>query len=129
MAKRVYTYANDVVICTATPEPEISWSKDGKKLVPKKNKRVKIYKDAESDTNFLEIQDATVDDSGCYVVNAENAAGIGEVTVSVNVEEKIEAPVLENLPKPMQVKSGEPIVLAVQATGKPYSMVSLSAAI
>lgn len=103
---------------------EISWTKDGKKLKPKKKeKRLKIDVNTKTNVSTLEIEGATLEDSGEYAVVAENAEGVSSCTVSVKVVSKVEKvpPQFTLIPKPVLVKEGENIEITCKITGKKNS--------
>ena len=75
------------IFLTGTPEPKITWKKDGKEIKPKKkDKRFIISWDIDNDLNTLEIKEATVEDAGAYTIEATNSLGTVEATVTVTVE-------------------------------------------
>ena len=102
-------------------KPEISWSKDGKKLdsKKKKDKKIKADWDALGDTFLLEILNANKDDAGEYTVTAKNAQGEVSQTVKVNVEPKKEAPKILDSSKPVSVVEGDDILLQCKFEGIP----------
>ena len=71
---------------SADEEPEITWSRNGKTIKKKKDKRVKIDWNISDDTHFLEIKESVVEDSGKYTVNVSNKSGSVEESVEVTVK-------------------------------------------
>ena len=102
-------------------EPEIVWSKDGKKIKPKKkDKRITTDWDVSDDTQSLKITDATVEDAGEYTVTVTNAGGSTSKTATVTVDKKIppEKPKASKMPKSVTATEGETIRLLCKITGK-----------
>ena len=103
-----------------TENAEVSWTKDGKKLKPKKkDKRLKIDLDTKTNTSTLELAEATMEDVGEYAVVAENEGGMSTCTVSVSVVSKVEkmAPQLTLFPKPTLAQEGETVKLSCAIIG------------
>ena len=75
------------IFLPGTPDPKITWKKNGKEIkTKKKDKRFIISWDIDNDLNTLEIKEATVEDAGAYTIEATNSLGTVEATVTVTVE-------------------------------------------
>ena len=102
-------YTNDdTVHFSASPEPEVTWSKDGKSVTSKDDTRVKVT--SKENTYTLKIKRATASDSGEYTVTAVNSEGTVShaIPVSVAAVVKEEEPVAEK-EEPV-AKKEEPVV-------------------
>ncbi|CAK8691082.1 unnamed protein product [Clavelina lepadiformis] len=98
------------VVITGHPEPEITWTKNGR--------------DMESDDGSLRIPVVTLEDQGLYSVTARNLAGIitRYIRLIVNKAPEISAVGETNI----KVNQGQQIVLPVSVTGKPTPEVTWS---
>jgi hypothetical protein len=63
--------------------------------------------DSKTNVSTLEIDEATLEDSGEYTVTAENAQGASSCSVSVSVTTEQTAPEFSDIPKPVLTKEGE----------------------
>ena len=71
------------------PEPEIKWYKGDVRIRPRKNdKRVRLGYDTDNDVNILEIDSASIEDGGEYMMKASNDNGSAKVTIVVQVRPK-----------------------------------------
>ena len=96
-------------------EPDITWSKDGKVLKQSKtNPRLKIDWNISDDTYFLEITDATLEDSGIYKVVLSNSAGSEMDYTEVKVTKEGTLPIFTKKPESVSVEEGEQILLQFQ---------------
>uniref|UniRef100_A0A8B9E4K1 Titin n=1 Tax=Anser cygnoides TaxID=8845 RepID=A0A8B9E4K1_ANSCY len=88
------------------PDPEITWSKDGKVLV--QEKRVEIVHDLPNVE--LQVKEAKRSDHGKYIIAAKNSCG----------HEDLQKPVLDlKLSGVLTVKAGDPIRIEAGVRGKP----------
>ena len=113
----ITSYTNDdTVHLSASPEPEVKWSKDGKSVTSKDDTRVKVT--SKENTYSLRIKRATGSDSGEYTVAAVNSEGIVShaIPVSVAAVVKEEEPVVKK-EEPV-AKEEEPIVKEEEPVAK-----------
>lgn len=98
---------------------EFGWTKNGKKLKTKKDKRVKVGFDATTGRGVLEIVGADLNDIGEYALNVENEHGRIIQVVFVNVVSKSEGkpPKLDEYPKPQIVSEGQAFEVSCQVSG------------
>ena len=99
---------------TAEIEPDINWTKDGKTFKSsRRDKRVKIDWNISSNTHFLQITDATVEDDAYYKVTISNETGSVSKEVRVKVEAKtiVLKPEFDSVPKPVEIMEGETIFM------------------
>lgn len=77
------------MVLTGEPEPDVKWFKDDVELkTSKKNKRIKTDWDIKENMYILEIKDARNEDTGDYVLKAENDSGFLKATINVIVMDK-----------------------------------------
>ena len=70
---------------TGDPKPKVSWYKDGKLLVPKKNRYMRMMHGGK----VLQIMAARVKDTGTYKCKAENIAGEAEKRFTLAVHGRL----------------------------------------
>uniref|UniRef100_A0AAF5HXT5 Uncharacterized protein n=1 Tax=Strongyloides stercoralis TaxID=6248 RepID=A0AAF5HXT5_STRER len=101
------------------PRPEITWSKDGKKITESDHIKIEYIKDSIK----LTIVNATLEDSGEYRCDASNALGNawteGPVLVTSDKIVDGEAPDFLQPIKPITVVEGQKAVLEGKLIGKP----------
>jgi hypothetical protein len=105
---------------SGVPKPKIEWFKNGQPL-PIDNKRIKtIEKD---DQCSLIIENTQLDDKASYTVKATNKAGeIESPKITLNVT-AVQPKIKSDLQPTLNVTKDEPIVLTIQADGKPKPQV------
>ena len=104
---------------TGTPEPSITWFKDGTSVADVT--RYKTRFDGERAT--LKVTTAELDDEGEYKCVAENAFGLASCTSELLVNEGNAKPEFEEKMKPLDVIEGEPATFTVKVTGNPPPVV------
>ncbi|KAI8488689.1 Titin-like, partial [Branchiostoma belcheri] len=70
------------VAITGRPEPEVSWTRNGKALL--KSQRVDIAYDGKKDAH-VHVKESGRIDAGEYIVTAKNDSGIADATINVNI--------------------------------------------
>ena len=100
---------------TGTPEPNITWFKDGESVTDVK--RYKTRFDGERAT--LKITTTELDDEGQYKCVAENTFGSASCSSELLVNEANVKPAFEEKMKPVDVTEGEPAQFSVKVTGHP----------
>ncbi|CAM4905811.1 unnamed protein product [Rotaria socialis] len=102
------------------PKPKIEWFKNGEPLIVD-NKRMKIVE--KPDGVSLIIDNTQLDDKGAYTLKATNKAGeIESPKISLNVT-AVQPKLKSDLQPTLNVTKNEPIVLIIQADGKPKPQV------
>ncbi|CAD5121391.1 DgyrCDS9913 [Dimorphilus gyrociliatus] len=117
------------------PEPEIKFVKDGKTIKVKKNERMKLDWDMENNIHTLSIKEVSTEDSGTYLIKAENKFGKAEKEVKVQIieekknteEDKLKKaeeiekrkPKIVNLPEKINLETGKPIEISFKSQGDP----------
>ena len=117
------------------PNPQINWLKNNEPVPV--SERVTMNFNPSTGVCILNINEANPDDTGLYMLIAENMAGraFSEGFVNVKpveqklqpikaVEEHIAPKFLVNLPAKLKVQEGEPIRLSCQVEGTPKPSVS-----
>ncbi|CAF2489671.1 unnamed protein product [Rotaria sp. Silwood2] len=101
---------------SGVPKPNIQWFKNGEPLTID-NKRIKTID--KPDGCSLIIDHAQLDDKGSYTLKATNKAGeVESPKISLNVT-AVQPKLTSDLQPTLNVTKGEPIVLTIQADGKP----------
>jgi len=70
------------------PQTIVTWSRNGEKLGID-DERLKVVQDAKRGTNFLEIAECSLQDTGEYTVTAESDGGIAKCSVFVTVADTL----------------------------------------
>ncbi|CAH1785276.1 unnamed protein product [Owenia fusiformis] len=117
---------------SATPEPVITWSKDG--VTIKDGGRYMVYTDPETPGNYvacLEVFDVEPGDGGNYKVNARNDLGESNANIKVNFDQTMAGP--KGSPpkftqKPAIKQVGNNIVFECKLTGDPKPKITWYAA-
>lgn len=100
---------------TGTPEPSITWFKDGAGVADEK--RYKTRFDGERAT--LKLATTELDDEGEYKCMAENAFGSASCSSELLVNEASTKPEFIEKMKPVNAIEGEPATFSVKVTGTP----------
>ena len=108
---------------SADEEPEITWSRNGKTIKKKKDKRVKIDWNISDDTHFLEIKESVVEDSGKYTVNVSNKSGSVEESVEVTVKLPAQEPQQEVQEEEVSVEAAPDAEKAPEKKEEPKEVV------
>ncbi|CAF3618249.1 unnamed protein product [Rotaria sordida] len=105
---------------SGVPKPNIQWFKNGEPLNID-NKRMKVID--KPDGCSLLIDHAQLDDKGSYTLKATNKAGeVESPKIALNVT-AVQPKLKSDLQPTLNVTKGEPIVLTIQADGKPKPQV------
>lgn len=105
---------------SGVPKPTIEWFKDGQP-VPIDNKRVKLVE--KPDGCSLVFEKTQLTDKGAYTMKATNKAGdVESPKISLNVT-AVQPKLKSDLQPTLNVTKDEPIVLTIQADGKPKPQV------
>ncbi|KAK0423255.1 hypothetical protein QR680_008049 [Steinernema hermaphroditum] len=94
------------------PNPELKWFKDGQPVVAD-GSRIVIKEET------LIINEARIEDSGTYTVEATNAAGKETSSAPVTVEPSAEGPKFTEGLKSVSIKESETAEMSVTVAGKP----------
>ena len=100
---------------TGTPEPSISWVKDGTSVA--NEKRYKPFFDGELAT--LKVTTTELEDEGEYKCVAENTFGSSSCSCELLVNEANVKPEFKEKMKPVNVMEGEEAKFSVYVTGNP----------
>lgn len=105
---------------SGVPKPKIEWFKNGQPLTID-NKHIKVVE--KPDGVSLVIDKPQLDDKGAYTLKATNKAGeVESPKINLNVT-AIQPKIKTDLQPTLNVTKGEPIVLTIQADGKPKPQV------
>ena len=104
-------------------EAEISWLKNGKVLdtKKKKDKHLKVSKDAKDNTCTLEISKTIPEDEGTYTVSAKDANGEITHAIKLTVTSKLDesqSPQILDIPQAVNVFTGDVLTIGVSVFGK-----------
>ena len=100
------------------PGPTFSWRKDGEKLFSDK------YRNVDETIGRLIFVVLEPEDSGRYVIKAENKAGFDEVEVLLTVLEKPKISVIgKDVDRPLEITKGEDFSLMLNLVGSPRPQV------
>lgn len=106
-------------VAQGSPEPTLSWQKDGGSSFPAANDRRMGF---QHESNVYEIRNAKDVDTGKYTCNATNEAGSVEATAYVTV---LKAPsFVRNMRKEVEVSVGDSVVLECYTSGAPKPFIA-----
>ncbi|XP_012936768.1 uncharacterized protein LOC101859779, partial [Aplysia californica] len=105
---------------TGKPEPVIRWYREGKQLTDQADFEVS-YRDGRV---TMSIPEVFPEDSGQFMVTAENPAGIASSQAELVVRAKLIPPAFVEKLRTCQAHEGEPVRLVVKVTGEPTPEVS-----
>ncbi len=105
---------------SGVPKPDIQWLKNGQPF-PIDNKRIKTVE--KGDIYSLVIDSTVLDDKAAYTLKATNKAGeVESPKLGLNVT-AVQPKIKSDLQPTLNVTKNEPIVLTIQADGKPKPQV------
>lgn len=127
-AKIVDEYSNVILECrlVAVPEPEITWSFNGKEINPETNKNIKVITESDMHTycSILSIDNVKKNQEGVYKITAVNREG--ESTLTLKLKVKTQESELPEILEPLKntiTREGETIILSTQIVGNPVPVI------
>jgi len=98
---------------SASPNPTITWFKDGQPLQPSDNITIQTESDG---TQILLFKSTQITDKGSYTCQATNIGGTTDVKLNLNVQQ-IKPTIKSDLMKDIISQADEPVSLSIKASG------------
>ncbi|GFO25242.1 muscle m-line assembly protein unc-89, partial [Plakobranchus ocellatus] len=102
-----------------TPEPNITWSKDGEELSP----QLTFSSSYDGRLATLELHEMRMEDAGVYRCVASNPAGRVSMDAAVTVQVKKQVPYFTSTPEEMTTQVGRSVTLKCEVRGVPKPVV------